>query len=77
MAALPLQAQMLPWVDLSGEWRTTTPDKPEFSRPDFDDSAWGPVQLPLTERPPKGVRWYRRTASIPADADRTQLAITI
>ena len=51
----PGLAQNALWVDLSGEWRVTAEDQPEFARPDFDDSKWGKRTLPTGEVPRGGL----------------------
>ena len=70
-------AQNALWVDLSGEWRMSLEDRPEFAAPDFDDRAWAAYRLPLSGRGPSAGMWLRRTATLPDGADRTQLALTL
>ena len=74
-------------IDLSGDWRIQEEDRPEFSKPDFDDRAWGVERLPLKpppftltrrgDRRPVGYWWLRRTVELPEWADVSQLAITL
>ncbi len=65
------------YVDLSGDWRFQTGDRPEYASAEFDDSAWPTIRLPRTGKQPQGYWWLRRTIDLPEWADTTQLAITI
>lgn len=53
---------------LTGQWRFSGLDKPEFSDPDFDDSTWDMIMVPGTWNVLgiKGVRvgWYRLNFSL-------------
>ena len=64
-------------IDLSGLWRMSADDRPEYASADFDDSSWAPAQLPWTVPLPNNAFWLRRTVDLPEWADRRQLAITI
>ncbi len=92
LLALPLAAQNALDVDLSGPWRVHGGDDPAFARPDFDDSQWRTVDLPLATRGPSGSFqeipgivasgdrtgfWLRRRVLLPAGTDPTRLAISI
>ena len=50
-------------MDLTGSWRYRAEDNPDFSRPDFDDSAWESMQIPcnwfLGGLDHHGVVWFR------------------
>jgi sigma-B regulation protein RsbU (phosphoserine phosphatase) len=70
-------AQNALWVNLSGDWRMSRDDRPEFSAPDFDDRAWAAYRLPLSGMTPSAGMWLRRSATLPDGADRTQLALTL
>jgi len=70
-------------TDVSGQWRFRTGDAPEYTRPDFDDSAWDtrPVPYGWATGPAPGSEyaWYRRTLQLvpgaaPGEAD---LGVTI
>lgn len=39
-------AQNALWVDLSGDWRVSADDRPEYAAPDFGDSTWPTLALP-------------------------------
>ena len=77
LTAALASAQNALWVDLSGEWRMSQDDRPEFAAPDFDDRAWAAYRLPLSGKAPSTGMWLRRTATLPEGADRTQLALTL
>lgn len=70
-------AQNALYIDLSGDWRITSDDRPEFAAPGFDDHAWGTFRLPAGSSPYRLRCWLRRTVELPASADRTQLALTV
>jgi len=74
-------AQTPLWINLSGPWRITLQDRPEFAQPSFDDSHWRSTNMPggmpylrsgLTLR-----GWLRRRVELPPDTNRTQLALTL
>ena len=50
-------------LSLSGNWRYSIEDQPEFAKPDFDDSAWQTMHIPqnwfLGGLDHHGVVWYR------------------
>lgn len=73
----PAWPQNALYVDLSGDWRQSTEDRPEYALPGYDDSSWGVAKLPWTKRPPDTVFWLRKSATLPAGADRTKLALTL
>lgn len=79
LSACRLCAQNAVYVDLSGDWRESADDKPEYAGPHFDDTAWKTVRLPWTEQPPTddSRHWFRRTVEIPPGADRTRLALAL
>ncbi|HLK65738.1 MAG TPA: PP2C family protein-serine/threonine phosphatase [Bryobacteraceae bacterium] len=74
-------AQYLLWLDLSGDWRISVDDRPEYARPDFDDSAWPTVHVPSgRRRPESGIRpvlWIRRSVELPREAAREPLTLAI
>lgn len=59
-------------IPLSGEWKISLEDKPEFSSPDYNDSKWDSVKLPgnIIDYPfkikavVKGVCWLRKKVAI-------------
>jgi len=77
------KAQNALWIDLSGDWRVLlNQDRPEFASPDFDDSAWSTLRLPVGRGrwPPGGwveTGWLRKKIELPEGTDRTQLALTL
>ena len=64
-------------IDLSGEWRMIIGDMPEYASPEFDDSGWETIKLPLGRKHNQKEHWLRRRAELPADTDRTRLALTL
>lgn len=71
-------AQLLPWIDLSGEWRVCLGDEPRFAEPGFDDGGCGTVRLPGTiPVAPDGYYWVRRSVSLPDGVDRAGLVLTL
>lgn len=65
-------------VDLGGEWRMSADDRPEYARPDYDDSGWAKVRLPWTARPPiDRIHWLRRAVDLPPELATTELKITL
>ncbi len=46
-------------IDLAGEWRHHAGDNPRWAAPDFDDSSWAIVTMPLAPRR-SGRYWIRR-----------------
>ena len=49
LLAASARAQTALWIDLSGEWRMSADDRPEYAQPDFDDSGWKTVRLPWSK----------------------------
>jgi phosphoserine phosphatase RsbU/P len=75
------QAQGPLWIDLSGPWRISLEDRPEFAQTSFDDHAWKTTEMPggmpyirsgLTVR-----GWLRCRVELPPGTDLTQLALTL
>ena len=64
-------------LDLAGEWRRSTDDRPDYARAEFDDLAWETVQLPWIEAPPLGVYWLRRSVELSKEIDPAQAVITL
>ncbi len=73
------------YADLTGSWRESAGDNPQFSRPDYDDHAWRIVTVPLG---PRGLGkfsfdatgeyfWLRRTVDLQSLPGTEQLAITV
>jgi hypothetical protein len=85
LAASAFAAENTVYLDLSGPWRTSQEDSLRFSAPDFDDSGWGTVRVPLgprlnelqLESPPYEVIWLRRVVGLPETASGTALALTV
>jgi Stage II sporulation protein E (SpoIIE) len=69
-AAAPSSALLLPGLDsgpapINGPWQFHTGDNPIWAAPDFDDSAWEPIQVNQTWEAQghtgyTGYAWYRR-----------------
>lgn len=69
-AAAPSSALLLPGLDsgpapIKGPWQFHTGDNPIWAAPDFDDSAWEPIQVNQTWEAQghtgyTGYAWYRR-----------------
>jgi len=66
-------AQSTVHLDLSGDWRKSTDDRPEYSQPGFDDHRWAKVQLPWTRQPDSGTYWLRRAIDLPTGFDQANL----
>lgn len=64
-------------TDLSGEWRVAYDDRAEYASPQFDDGGWRTLTLPLGQEIPVETHWLRRRVALPAEADRTRLALTL
>ncbi len=64
-------------ADLAGEWRRSTDDQTDYSRPDFDDRAWETIRLPWSNYPPAGIYWLRRSVDLPPGIDPSQAALTL
>lgn len=70
------------YIDVSGTWRTTWGDSPDFAAANFDDHSWQTVQTPLPpysrhQEFPSPFRWFRRRVALPEMARNTRLAITV
>ena len=67
------------YLDLSGDWRTILGDDPAYSKPDFDDSHWQTIHLPLDKDDSafNSVRWLRRDFAAPAGTPANDLVLTI
>ena len=81
LAAAFAQAQRPLWINLSGPWRITLEDQPQFAEPNFDDSHWRITQMPggmpqiVSGTVTRG--WLRRRVQLPPDVDRTHLVLTL
>jgi sigma-B regulation protein RsbU (phosphoserine phosphatase) len=65
-------------IDLSGDWRMSPDDKPEYAATQFDDGAWPALRLPRGAEYFHGMKyWLRRRVDLPAGTDRSQLALTL
>ena len=67
------------YIDLSGDWRKSPDDWPEYANPEFDDTGWKPMRLPwrVGEGPDsRDVYWLHRTVQLPPDVERSDLALT-
>jgi signal transduction histidine kinase/CheY-like chemotaxis protein/HPt (histidine-containing phosphotransfer) domain-containing protein len=64
-------ARLDPPVSLAGAWLFKAGDRPEWARPDCDDSRWRVLRVPGSwERqgePPAAVVWYRRHLVLPPE----------
>ncbi len=69
------------WIDLSGNWKISFDDRPEFAQPTFDDEKWQSISLPgELPRVRSGVHlrgWLRRRIDVPAASDCSRLALTL
>ncbi len=75
---LTASAQSLPWIDISGNWRTIDGDDMRYAEPGFDDSVWSEVNLPMPiPRKPSVFLWLRRTVEIPPNVDLSDLSLTL
>lgn len=50
------------------QWRFSTEDKPEFAKPDYDDSGWRKVDVGYTWKS-AGYAWFRSAIEIPDEID--------
>jgi signal transduction histidine kinase/CheY-like chemotaxis protein/HPt (histidine-containing phosphotransfer) domain-containing protein len=72
-------------VRLSTTWRQRTGDDPDWARPEFDDSSWREVRIPMgwgrRSGPFHPYAWYRLTVQVgppgtgPGPAERTRLRL--
>src|SRR4051794_6144645 len=77
-ATLPIAAQNPLYIDLSGEWRLSRNDRPEFATVGVDDSGWERVRLPSPAvRFQRDPAWLRRTVDLPLGTDTAKLALTL
>ena len=58
-------------IDISKGWKMQTGDKPEYSKPDFDDSGWKSIQVGSPWEMQgytnyDGIAWYRMKVVIPS-----------
>lgn len=79
MAAGQAVAQNALWLDLRGDWRVFTGDRPEFAATDFDDRAWQTLSLPSEDTWPsaRGRAWLRCRVELPQNTDVSDLALTL
>jgi hypothetical protein len=61
-------------IPLAGTWRFQEGDRPDWAKPDFDDSAWRQVKVPYAwghakapYQDPSQCGWFRRTIELPAE----------
>jgi hypothetical protein len=81
LAVAAVAETSLPWIDISGPWKTIEGDDPRYSAPNLDDSQWSVIQLP-SNAPLQRAResryfWLRRTVTLPAGISRSDLALTV
>ncbi len=64
---------------LTGAWRYTVGDRPEFARPDLDDDAWMSMQVPGNVPWPRhdAMVWLRLHVRIPDSETRSTLALRL
>lgn len=65
-------------VDLSGTWKFATGDSSDWSNPNYDDSEWEDLYVPLSIETGgfpgyDGFAWYRKTFTIPRYIDKDKL----
>lgn len=58
-------------IDFPKQWKFQTGDRPEYSKPDFDDKAWKTIQIGKTweaqgDADYDGIAWYRVSVVIPS-----------
>jgi len=59
-------------VDLSGQWKFSIGDNPEWSQPGYDDSYWENIRVPKKWEEQgfhgyDGYAWYRTTVKLPSE----------
>jgi AraC-like DNA-binding protein len=71
-------------IDLSGEWRISLEDRPEFAEPGFDDSSWDTVNMPSSFMPYaekkgryEGICWLRKKIVLPENLKNGDLGLCI
>jgi sigma-B regulation protein RsbU (phosphoserine phosphatase) len=62
-------------IELNQSWFEHDGDQPEWSRPEFDDSAWNIVDLADLGPARQGWRWYRRRVNFGPDQREVRLLI--
>ena len=62
-------------IELNQGWREHDGDETEWSRPEFDDSAWNTVDLDDLGPARQGWRWYRRRVNFGPDQHELRLLI--
>ncbi|HLK65744.1 MAG TPA: SpoIIE family protein phosphatase [Bryobacteraceae bacterium] len=77
LAAAPLAAQSLAYVDLAGVWRLSDRDDPAFAQPGFDDRGWNLFPLPRKTVLRVGTYWLRRQIDVPAEIATDHLVLTL
>ena len=77
ICAWPLLGQQTLLIDLSGDWRQSSDDKPAYAQADFDDHNWAVVQLPWTSSPVGGVFWLRKSIELPDWANRSKIVLSL
>ncbi len=74
-SAADAQPAVEPSIDISGIWLFRPGDETEYARPDYDDSAWEAMQVPVGWKrgrsPGAEIAWYRKDVRLPAESDRT------
>ena len=68
------------YVRLEGAYKFHAGDSPDWSLPSYDDSNWGPVNVPASWQsqkisPEHGMGWYRLDFEVPAGHMRNNVAI--
>jgi len=74
LISLPLMGQS--FADLSGEWRTSATAGVEAARPDYDDSSWPAVEMPLGMTKLPAGTWLRKSFEKPDRASVLILGLT-
>ena len=67
------------YAGLSGEWRQSPDDRPQYADPAFDDADWQTTRLPYTSfhLQSLAVYWLRKTVDLPQDVDSSSAVLTI
>ena len=76
-ALLVLPISLAQDVDLSGEWRQSADDGPDYAAKEFKDDSWKRVPIPWITEPRSGVYWLRRSIDLPTGVDRSHLFLVI
>ncbi|MEQ9440193.1 MAG: beta galactosidase jelly roll domain-containing protein [Cyclobacteriaceae bacterium] len=82
---LPLLAWADNWkmeLDLSGTWKFSIGDNPEWASPEYDDASWESIRVPSPWESRgfhgyDGYAWYRKTFRLPANLNTDNLYLSL